>query len=143
VSEIRFFHNAPDKLAAACRITAMAWRRGRKVTVFAPEPGVAQRFDSMLWTFQPLAFVPHVAADSPLAAETPVLVARRLDAPMQDDVLVNLSHDVPAGFEHFAQVIEIVTQDADDRVAARGRWGAYKQAGHPIETNDLSRRETA
>ena len=33
--------------------------------ITAPDDGIARHFDHMLWSFQPLAFVPHVPATSP------------------------------------------------------------------------------
>ncbi|GAA5180121.1 hypothetical protein GCM10025771_23890 [Niveibacterium umoris] len=144
MTEVRFFHNAPDKLSAACRLTAAAYRHGRKVTVFAPEAGQAARFDALLWTFQPLAFVPHVAATSPLAEQTPVVIDQHLDAPRHLDVLINLGAEAPPAFERFAQVVEIVTADAADRAPARARWAYYRGHGLEPQANDLtSSREQA
>jgi DNA polymerase-3 subunit chi len=137
MTDIRFFHDAPEKLAAACRITAVAHRKGRRVTVLAPDRGTAQRFDELLWTFQPLAFVPHVAANSPLAAETPVLIAAELDAALPADVLVNLSDEVPEGFERFNEVVEIVSQDPADRQFARSRVADYKRRGLQVSMQPL------
>jgi DNA polymerase III subunit chi len=143
VTEVRFFHNAPDKLSAACRLAVAAHRRGRKVTVFAPEAGQAARLDAMLWTFQPLSFVPHVLATSPLAAETPVVIDAQLGQPQHQDVLINLGDGAPPAFERFAQVIEIVTTDPADRAPARARWAFYRERGLDPEANDLSARERA
>lgn len=141
MTEVRFFHNAPDKLSAACRLAAAAYRHGRKVTVFAPEAGQAARFDALLWTFQPLAFVPHVLGSSPLAAETPVLIETGLERPQHLDVLINLGNEAPPAFERFSQVIEIVTSDPVDRGPARARWAFYRERGLEPEANDLSSRE--
>lgn len=143
MTEVRFFHNAPDKLSAACRLAAAAYRHGRKVTVFAPEAGQAARFDAMLWTFQPLAFVPHVIASSALAAQTPVLIDPQLNAPLNLDVLINLGGDAPPAFERFSQVIEIVTSDPSDRAPARARWAFYRERGLDPSANDLTARERA
>lgn len=141
MTEIRFFHNAADKLAAACRIIATAYRKGRSVTVFAPDPTLAARLDALLWNNPHHAFLPHVAATSPLAAETAVLIATELSAPLQQDVLVNLDSAPPPGFERFAQVIEIVSHDPVDAQQARSRWKQYSNQGLKPESNDLG--ETA
>lgn len=143
MTEIRFFHNASDKLSAACRLTVAAHRHGRKVTVYAPEAGQAARLDALLWTFQPLSFVPHVLSTSPLAAETPVVIDPRLDTPEHLDVVINLGNDVPPAFERFAEVIEIVTADPADRSPARARWARYREHGIEPQANDLSARERA
>ena len=140
MTEIRFYHNAPDRLRVACTLAAKASGGGRKVAVFAPENSVARHFDQMLWSFQPLAFVPHVGADSPLAAETPVVIGTRLDALPHDDVLINLGGDLPSGYERFQLVLEIVGRGDDERQAARGRYRHYKDRGHPLSAHDLAQR---
>ncbi len=138
MTEIRCFHDAADKLAAACRITLAAYRKGRQVTVLVCDKNLAKGFDDLLWTFQPLAFVPHVAAGSKLAAQTPVLIAQELDAALPADVLVNLCDEVPEGFERFAELIEIVTLDLADRQFARGRIADYKRRGLQVQMQSLS-----
>jgi DNA polymerase-3 subunit chi len=143
VTEIRFFHNAADKLSAACRIIATAYRKGRSVTVFAPAPEIAARLDALLWESPYHPFLPHVAASSALAGETPVLIDPTLDAPLHLDVLVSLGEAPPPGFDRFAQLIEIVTQDPADALAARARWRQYAKQGYKIESNDLAQSETA
>ncbi|MCX9157624.1 DNA polymerase III subunit chi [Niveibacterium sp. 24ML] len=143
MTEVRFFHNAPDKLSAACRLAAAAYRHGRKVTVFAPEAGLAARFDALLWTFQPLAFVPHVLASSALASQTPVVIDPQLAEPINLEVLINLGDEAPPEFERFSQVIEIVTSDPSDRAPARARWAFYRDRGLDPSANDLSARERA
>lgn len=140
MTDVRFYHNAPDRLRVACVLTAKASSGGRRVAVFAPDGGVARHFDQMLWTFQPLAFVPHVAAASPLAAETPIVIGGTLDTLPHDDVLINLGNDLPAGFERFRLVLEIVGPSDDERQAARDRYRRYKQQGHALDAHDLAQR---
>lgn len=126
---------------AACSITAKAVRQGHRVLVHAPNAALAQRFDNLLWTAQPLSFVPHVAADSPLAARTPVVIASQLDNPPHTDVLVNLSNDpVPAAFKRFDMLVEIVSTQDGDRQQARQRWQAFKEQGHAIMAFDLAKK---
>lgn len=139
-TEIRFYHNAPDRLRVACVLAAKAEANGRRVSVFAPESHVARHFDQMLWAFQPLSFVPHVAAGSPLAAETPVVIGSRLDALPHQDVLINLGDALPDGFDRFNLVIEIVGPTDEERQAARGRYRRYKEQGLPLSAHDLAQR---
>ena len=91
-------------------------------------------------SFQPLAFVPHVAAGSPLAAETPVVIGTRLEALADNDVLINLGDDLPGGFERFSLVIEVVGPTDPERQAARGRFRRYKEQGHTLSAHDLNQR---
>jgi DNA polymerase-3 subunit chi len=52
-------------------------------------------------------------------------------------VLLNLSTSLPPGYARFGRVIEVVTQDEDDRFEARERWRAYKQSGIEPVRHDL------
>jgi len=139
VTEIKFYHNAPDRLRAACVITGKAVRQGRRVLVYAPDASLARQYDHMLWAAQPLSFVPHVSQRSPLAQRTPVVITESLDTPPHQDVLVNLSTEQLAGLDQFKLVVEIVSQAPSDRQTARQRWQFYKERGYPITAYDLAK----
>jgi DNA polymerase-3 subunit chi len=138
VTEVRFYHNAQDRLKAACAITAKAVRAGHKVLVYAPDASTAEAYDAQLWSQQPASFIPHVAVDSPHAARTPVLIARQLDNLPYDDMLLNLADELPAGFQRFRQLVEIVAGDEAGRAAARQRWRTYKELACPVQAFDLA-----
>ena len=140
--EVKFYHNAADRLRAACAITAKAVRQGRRLVVYAPDGGLARQYDSLLWTFQPLAFVPHVAAGSPLAERTPVVIVQALNELPYDDILLNLADDLPAGYDGFRLLVEIVGNDETGRAAARQRWRFYKQHQHTVQAYDLAKTES-
>ena len=143
MTEIKFYHNAPDRLMAACSIATKAVRQGLRVVVHAPDSALAQRFDNMLWTAQATSFVPHVATDSPLAARTPIVIASRLDNLSDDatmrDVLLNLGDSAPDEFTRFSMLVEIVSTHETDRLQARRRWQYFKEQGHPITAYDLAK----
>ncbi|MBK7663701.1 MAG: DNA polymerase III subunit chi [Sterolibacteriaceae bacterium] len=141
MTKVEFHHNAPDKFAAAARLIGAAVATGARVLVFAPQRDVAQRIDQVLWTYAALSFVPHVAADSPLAQATPVVIAGTLEHPAaagHDQVLVNLDGELPPAFARFERLIEIVGSDDADRLPARSRFRFYRDRGYPLTTNDLS-----
>lgn len=138
MTRVEFLHDAADKLTAACQIIGARYRSGRRVLVFAPDPVVAERIDRLLWSQPPTAFVPHCEARSPLAAETPVVIAASLDQPDRDDVLVNLDGELPPSFARFAELIEIVGDDDADRLPARERFRFYRDRGYAIHTRNLA-----
>jgi DNA polymerase-3 subunit chi len=141
MTNIEFHHNAPDKLAAAARLVGAAVAGGARVLVYAPDRELAQRFDQVLWAHGALSFVPHVAADSPLASETPVVIAGTLEHPAAADhnqVLVNLDGELPPSFARFERLIEIVGSDDADRMPARERFRFYRDRGYPLTVSDLA-----
>lgn len=138
MTSILFLSNAPDRLQAAAAWLAGAWRERKPVLVFAPEAEAAERLDRLLWTQPATGFLPHCRAGSPLAAETPLLIADNLDRPPHDRCLLNLSNEVPPGFSRFEEVVEIVSADDAVRLPARDRFRFYRERGYALENRNVS-----
>lgn len=139
---VQFYHNTADRLALARELVANALGRGRRVALRCTDAAQLRRLDQFLWTSEPLAFIPHVAAGSALAAETPVVLAAA-DAPHawpHADMLFNLADDPPAEAEDFRMLVEIVGADAAEVHAARVRWRAYRQRGWEMKAFDAETR---
>lgn len=138
MTTIDFYFNAGDRLTTACRLAGEAMRQNKRVLVYAPQPGMAQRIDRMLWTWPAISFVPHCHADDALAAETPVLIASG-DAPAPGcEVLLNLSTECPPFFERHERLLEVVSRDEEERRAGRARYGFYRDRGYAIRNHDLA-----
>ncbi|MDQ8022927.1 MAG: DNA polymerase III subunit chi [Moraxellaceae bacterium] len=138
MTEVKFYHNAPDRLAAAAVILTKARRQGRKAVVFAPDEAEARRFDALLWTTPALSFLPHVGQHSKLASRTPIVFARQLADLPHEDLLLNLGGDLPGDFSRFAMLVEVVGRSDAERQPARRRWQFYKEQGYPVTAHDLS-----
>lgn len=137
MTQVFFYHGAADRIAAACALLGDAYAKKKSMLVFAPEKAVADSVDRMLWTQPALGFVPHCRADSPLAAETPILITDSLDQLPQDERLMNLSRDVPPGFSRFHSLIEVVGREDAERDSARQRVRFYKDRGYEVRYFDL------
>lgn len=139
--EIAFHFNAPDKLAYACRLLRKATAGGARVVVTAPAEDLA-RLDTLLWTFSQTDFIAHarVPADGELLVASPVVLTEASASPdlPHREVLVNLGGQMPAGFESYERVIEVVSLDEADRQHARTRWKAYQGLGYDIQRHDLN-----
>jgi len=140
LTQVFFYHGASDKIAAACALLGGAYAKRKPMLVFAPDKAIANSVDRMLWTQPALGFVPHCQADSPVAAETPIVITDSLDSIPQDERLMNLSQVVPPGFSRFQSLIEVVGQEEDERSAARDRVKFYKDRGYEVRYFDLSAR---
>jgi DNA polymerase-3 subunit chi len=143
VTRVQFYHNTEHPLALACELAQRAWGGGRKVALRVPDAATARQLDQLLWSFEQLAFVPHVMAGSPLAQETPVVIGQA-DAPApwpHEDVLLNLADDIPPDFQRFRMLVEVVGQSEAHKLPARARWKHYKQLDLPLQAFDAVRRE--
>ena len=140
---VEFHFNAPDKIGYACRLLRKAVRQGAQVAVTA-EPAFLRELDMVLWTFEPLEFVPHCLANAPaqVVNATPIVLCDDARSSPHHDVLVNLGGEVPDGFERFERLIEVVTLDGDDRIAGRTRWNHYKSRGYEIKRKDLELKDS-
>lgn len=142
MTEITFHFNVADRTAYTCRFLRKATRRGAHVAVTGG-PEILARLDRELWEFDPVEFIPHVLlppgeSAAPTLGATPVWLVQEPSAVDRHDVLVNLGERSPAGFESFARLIEIVSTDAADRVAARLRWKHYESRGYTIIRHEVA-----
>lgn len=142
MTRIRFLHGAHDRLQATARWIAETYREtAAPLVVYAPLREQADALDRLLWTSAATGFIPHCAADSALAGETPVLIASRpaqLDAAPEDAQLLNLSNEIPPNIARFTQVTEIINRDDEVRLPGRERFRFYREQGYPLESQDLA-----
>ena len=138
---IDFHVNVDHPLIHACRVVRKALGTGRTVLVFSRDAQRLTRLDSALWTFSALDFLPHVYADSELADRTPVWLSMTALRDRARDMLLLLDDEAAPEFERwfdrFERVIEIVSNEEDDRARARVRFKTYRERGfaprsHPI-----------
>ena len=137
MTRIDFYRYAEDKQRLACRLAAKAYAKPSKLVVYSPDAKVLADFDRNLWTFQATGFLPHCFADSPLAAETPIVLASSGDALPHHDVLLNLADEWPPFFSSFERLLEIVATDETDKELARARYSFYKKRGYEIQVNNI------
>lgn len=138
MTRIEFLHGAADRVQSAAHWLQQAWAQRQAVLVYVPDAEQATRLDRVLWTQPALSFLPHCRVDSPLAAETPILLTDRLDDPPQEARLLNLSNILPPTFARFEQLIEIVSTEDADRLPARERFKFYRERGYAIDSRDIS-----
>lgn len=150
MTEIAFHVNAPDKLDYACRLLRATQKKSAQVLVLG-HIGALKSLSSKLWAMAPTEFLPHCLADAAaeVIAHSPIVFIAELGAKLpssaaESQVLLNLGAVLPAGFERFERLIELVGQDSDDLQAARIRWKYYKDRGYALSRYDVvSKAQTA
>jgi len=141
MTEIAFHFNLPDKTAYLCRLLRKAVAHGARVAVSGDQLLMTE-LDKALWSFSATDFVPHCLAssDSAIVNASPVVLGVDASAAPHHDVLLNLAEDVPAGFERFNRVIEVVGDGVQDRSMSRRRWKHYEDRGYSIVRHDFARK---
>ena len=126
------------RFAFACRLIEKAYGLGHRVYVHAANDADAARLDELLWSYRPASFLPHgIIGKGDAAERPPIEIGCDGDAGDHADVLINLSLAVPAFFERFARVSEIVVQAPDVLAATRQSWKFYSDKGIGINRHDM------
>ena len=130
------------RLRFACRLVEKAWLQRNRVRVQFDAGSELGAFDQLLWTFSDRSFVPHRRAgeaDSvPSAALPPVVLADTAEADASDGgLVVNLGAEVPADFEGYARIAEVVDADAARRQRGRERFRFYRERGIEPATHEM------
>ena len=140
---IDFHFNAADKVLHACRLLRKAVRLNDDARlVVIGEAETLDAVDAALWAFSATDFIPQCRSDGApgIVARSPVLL---LDAgapePVHRQVLVNVGTALPAGFERFERLIDIVSDEAEDRQIGRARWKHYASRGYAIAAHDFGK----
>jgi DNA polymerase-3 subunit chi len=102
-----------------------------------------RQFDQKLWAINETAFVPHVWADDPLAPQTPIVLinkdlAQALEGMSPKTWLLNLDDACPPTCGPLERVLEIVSDEPEDKEMARQRWRSYQAAGHDLKSYSLN-----
>ncbi len=140
MTSIDFYTHVDDRLAVAARLVAKAWAQHGSVRVLTPDAAATEALERRLWVEPPTGFLPHCRLDSPVAAETPILVDHALEHSGPAAVLVNL-HAAPAPFfSRFERVVEIVGAQEDEAAAGRERYRFYRERGYALRAHNLAER---
>jgi DNA polymerase-3 subunit chi len=155
--KIEFHTGIADIMDYSCRLLRKAHRRGTRAMV-GGDPESLNQLDLLLWTFEPLEFVPHARlrhGDEPAGSlqRTPIwlvdtdMLARgqaQSNAPWPTaEVAVNLGDEPLAQPQRFARVIELVGQAPAQRQSGRARWRHYVGLGLQPVLSEGRRSESA
>ena len=121
-------HNA--RLLFACRLAEKAYGLGHKVYLHTESGEQAQQLDDLLWSFRQGSFVPHALYPASPEDDSPVLIGWTETPTIEADILINITQTVPAFFERFQRVAELVNQHPDTLAKSRERFRIYRNKGY-------------
>ena len=134
MTQVAFHLGVADKALYTCRLVRKASRQGLRVRVVADHAELSA-LDSLLWTFEPLEFLPHLRlnpGDRPTAswAYTSIWLTQwQTDWPEDlptPQVIINLDMSGQPEVQGAQRIIELVSADPEEKEVARHRWRHYK-----------------
>ena len=124
--------------AAVCKLVHKAFRLGHRIYILTHDHEDAQRLDRLLWTFSAGSFIPHGLGARPADADMPVLIGRDEPPVAHEDVLIQLTPQVPEFFSRFQRVAEVVDGSDGEKTLARERFRFYRDRGYALQTHNIS-----
>jgi DNA polymerase III subunit chi len=133
---------ARQRWAFACRLTEKAYLKDLKIVIVSDTLADAQALDELLWTFNDRSFIPHKLCLDEQSVDPATAVHLTVEAALPTaDLLVNLAQRLPAQFQRFARIAEVIDADEERRRLGRERFKAYRDLKLPLETHQID--ETA
>lgn len=139
--------NAQQSLRFTCQLIEKLYTDEQKqIYVQFNSRADAERFDSLLWTYRDDSFLPHNFYNQLDDEQSPItlgFIDNEIESPDDHtDVLINLSREIPAFYDQFEHVIEIIFADPLIQQLGRERYKQYRELGHNINTIKLKANET-
>jgi len=130
--------NESDYQLFACRLTEKALSLGNQVYIQVDDVAQANQLNTLLWTFRDISFVPHQLENETNIA-SPVVIGWRetFSAAVRPDLLINLSMAIPAFYDKFDRIAEIVSEPEQRRQMIRQHYSHYKKAGLSLDTHQM------
>lgn len=142
MTRIDFYFNVANKHQVIADLVQSALKKRRQVTIFAADETAAGKVSANLWQNKPEYFLPNVQSNHLHSSKTPVVIGFQGDDLIhdltQDDMLINLSTHEPIFFSRFTQLVELVSDDEQDKMAARARFKFYRDRGYEIKSTNYA-----
>ncbi|HTB89196.1 MAG TPA: DNA polymerase III subunit chi [Steroidobacteraceae bacterium] len=133
---------ARQRWAFACRLTEKAYLKDLKILIVSDTLADAQALDELLWTFNDRSFIPHKVCLDENSVDPATAVHLTVETVLPTvDLLVNLAQRLPAQFQRYARIAEVIDADEERRRLGRERFKAYRDLKLPLETHQID--ETA
>jgi DNA polymerase-3 subunit chi len=133
---------AETRLGYTCRLIEKVYKLKNRVHAHVTDPAMARSLDDLLWTFRQGSFVPHelLPVGSTPAAPVTIGAADGADPaePPAADLLINLAPEVPAFFQRYARIAEVIDDSPGCREAGRVRHRFYRSQGLEPETHEVT-----
>lgn len=136
------FYVLPDqkengRALLACRLVDKAYSLGHSIYLLVASDPQAAALDDLLWTFRQDSFIPHERYPLVEEGDSPVLIGTLLPTDRTAQVLINLTDQLPEGFERYERVVELVDQTPEVLAKSRERFRQYRERGVTPETHKM------
>ena len=132
-------HNGANAvLNLACRLIEKAYRRGHRIFALCKNQQEAEALDELLWTFKDDSFIPHNLQGEGPEPPPPVQIGFNSEPRGFNDILINLTDEIPVFCMRFKRVLELVPADEDAKTISRNHYREYRNKGCELHLHELN-----
>lgn len=130
-----------QSLLFACQMLEKMHEEQKRVYVHTRSREDAERLDALLWTYKDDSFLPHHIYDKAASFSPPIQIGSGEAPASHPETMLNLCPEIPAFYQQFSHIIEIVFADPPVQQLARVRFKQYRDLGCEMNTIKLNARE--
>lgn len=120
-----------------CSLVSKAWQGGNRIYIHTINREDAVMLDDLLWTYNDISFVPHSFVEQTKEEQTSISIGWTGKLPDDQQVMVNLSENIPDFARKFERIVEIVAGDEEQRGKARQRYRDYRDQGYELHDHKI------
>ena len=134
MADIGFYHLTRSTLAQALpKLLEKVYASGARAVVMTGSEERTGALDTILWTYDQNAFLPHGTARDGNPEDQPIWITHEDENPNGATILVLTDGAVSDRIGDYARCLEMFDGNEDAAVVqARARWKAYSEAGHRL-----------
>ena len=134
MTDVGFYHLTRSTLEQALpRLLEKAHASGARTVVMTGSEERTKALDTILWTYDQNAFLPHGTARDGNPGDQPIWITHEDETPNGASILVLTDGAASDRISDFARCLEMFDGNDDEAVSgARDRWKAYSEAGHSL-----------
>jgi len=136
MTEVAFYTNVSDETGLIGKLLYKAQNVGRKLHINVRDERHGDKIAKDLYRAEPTSFFGISSSPHDVHDLTSAIISYTSDCG-HNDIIINLTSEIPDNFSTFKRLIEIVSQDEENINAARSRYRWYKDRGYSIATHKL------
>ena len=136
MTEVAFYTNVSDETHLMGKLLSKAHNVGRKLHISVRNERHSEKIRKGLYGTEPTSFFGISSSPHDVHDLTSAIISYTPDYG-HNDIIINLTSEIPDNFSAFKRVIEIVSPDEENISAARNRYRWYKDRGYSIATHKL------
>lgn len=142
MTRIDFYQIDSDEapLLFTCRLIEKVYRKGLRIYIHTASEAQSIELDDLLWSFREDRFIPHALQSA--NDDAPIKIGHDTEPEDHQEVMINLSPDVPDFFSRFDRVAEIVPLGKENRTSARLSYQFYKDRGYSLQYHEIKQSRT-